>query len=95
MSIILSHSNEVGGTTILDDNTKIHWNEGGSETVVIYPDGRTERISPFTDHPILALPELKNNKGEHRQMTKLEEDEWSVAMYGVVDLRARAGGWGA
>ncbi len=81
MSKTLSHSNEVGGTTVMDDGTTVHWNESGSETVII-KDEQTTVVPPYGHHPIMDTPEIAEmNTTEHRAMTEAEEQEWEKQMY--------------
>ncbi len=89
MSVTLSHNNEVGGTTILDDGTVVHWSEGGSSSVIIHRNGRVERVLPYDAHPILTLPEIAGLKTtESRSMTEEEERQWEAQMGYQVDLES-------
>ena len=78
MSLTLTHSNETGGTTVLNDGTKVHWSQSGSNTVVIAPNGVKTVIPPYTDHEILQRPEIAENAtDEMRSMTADEEAVWA------------------
>jgi len=90
MSVILNHSDDVSGTTIFDDGTKMYWTEGrSSSAVVIFTNGR--RLEICLAHPendeerrLLAIEEEieVNGADEYRTMTSEEEEEWYVARYG-------------
>lgn len=76
MTTVLTHSDEASGTTILPDGTKLYWTEGWSDTVIRYPDGRTETVMPHEveDHPLIdAL--VSPDYDEMRVMTPVEEEE--------------------
>lgn len=73
----LTHSDECSGTSILDDGTKVFWSEGYSDTVVVYPDGKTERVwwEDRKRHPIVSSPAAMDIHEDCRQMTPDEEKE--------------------
>ncbi len=77
MPVTLVHSNTVSGTTIFDDNTKVYWTEGYSDTVVVCPDGRHVRFSAESNAPI--LDHLDQDGDQKRMMTDAEELEWATA----------------
>jgi len=73
----LCHSNESGGTTICDDGTRIFWNEGYSQSIVLYSDGRRETVEPeaVEQHPLSEA--IVNSLAPHmRMMTEAEEADW-------------------
>jgi len=81
MSITLIHSDGCSGTTITPDNTKVYWTEGRSEAVIVYANGKMERVPAQSDHPVLKSKEIHNVQTDHnREMTVAEEIEWQVAM---------------
>ena len=75
----LNHSDEISGTTIMEDGTKVHWTEGrSSEMAVIGPD-RT-RTWKRADDP--SNPDVMYDPSpgvEIRSMTEAEEAEWEAA----------------
>lgn len=84
MTAILSHSDEVSGTTVLDDGTRVYWTEGrSSDTVARLPDGQRLVLSCTSVHPLLAALDRLEQEGadEHRKMTPEEEHEWAQARY--------------
>lgn len=77
MSKVLTHSNEAGGITLLDNGIKLYWTEGHSDTIVVYPDGNREVVAPHEveDHPLvddIVCPDYD----EMRAMTPEEEAEY-------------------
>jgi hypothetical protein len=72
-----SHSDDVSGCYVLDDDTIVHWSEGrSSEIDVIRPDGHRERHSVGGAHPLrvfLAKAEEAGETGKWRSMTPIEE----------------------
>ncbi len=84
MVVMLCHSDEVSGTTILNDGTKVFWTEGHSDTVIKHPNGRVERLpASRQDHPLLSLPEItgESDVDERRPMSEDEEQEWEDEMH--------------
>ena len=75
----LNHSDEISGTTIMEDGTKVHWTEGrSSKMAVIGPDGtRTWRRADDINNPNVMYDPSPGV--EIRDMTKAEEAEWEAA----------------
>lgn len=83
MNKVLSHSDEVSGTSILPNDIKVYWTEGRSSVVVIlYPDGRKEKVKNGTleaaKHPVLKEMEKIEANGYDSidYMSEADEDEW-------------------
>jgi len=85
MTQILSHGNEVSGTTIFGDGTKVYWTEGrGSDIVVRHPHGKIETIETWNleqtpeQQAILREEQRIEEEGAdvNRTMTPGEEREW-------------------
>jgi hypothetical protein len=83
MSITLSHSDTVSGTTICEDGTKVYWTEGFSQAVIIRgDDGFREKVDANSNHPVLKRREIAEClTTASRGMTIAEEVEWQIAMY--------------
>lgn len=86
-SKILSHPDEVSGTTIFPDGTKCHWTEGRSSTCYfILPDGKKINCNAWginADTESAALLQKENEieemgAEEIRPMTVAEQIDWSV-----------------
>lgn len=75
--LMMTNRDEVSGTTIYDDGTKIFWAEGrSSDIVVINPAGARRRISAFDLHdPVIQALE-HDGEGAIRMATEMEEEEW-------------------
>lgn len=76
--LTLYHSDEVSGTTILSDGTKLYWTEGYSPVVIVYADGRIESVDPFgSKHPVIDVLLRIDEVGHEpsRLMTPQEEAE--------------------
>ena len=74
----LNHSDEVSGTTVMKDVTKVHWTEGRSSRMAIIDTGgaRIWRGVDEINNPYMMDP---SEGVEIRNMTEAEEAEWSVA----------------
>lgn len=84
MSILLLHSDEISGTTIMDDGTKVYWTEGHNPVTIVYNNGMIERVPPGRqnqeNHPVLRQPEIAAMQvNKNRMMTEAEEAEYDVA----------------
>lgn len=80
----LNHSDDVSGTVVMDDGTKVYWTEGrSSRMAIISPDGvRTwRRADDITNPDAVYTP---SPDVEIRSMTPTEEAEWE---------EARSAGW--
>lgn len=90
----LTHSNETGGTTIINNRgqtVKIHWDEGAGESIVEYPDGRTENIPTTIAHPLNdMLDRLFSQGGEMTAMSTDDEQNWE-SMRGMQENKRRRG----
>lgn len=81
MSMTLSHPDEVSGTTICNDGTKVYWTEGYSNAVIVHPNGTKENVHAWDVHPVLERPEVKEMATEsYRCMTEAEAEEWNAEM---------------
>lgn len=81
MSMTLSHSDGCSGTTIMSDGTKVYWTEGNSEAVIVYANGKMEKVPAQSNHQVLLSEEVYSvNTIHNREMTKAEEIEWEIAM---------------
>ena len=81
MTQMLSHGNEVSGTTIFDDGTKVYWTGGrGSDIVVRHPNGIIETIETTVLTSGKIMPEElrieEHGADVNRTMTPGEEREW-------------------
>ena len=83
--INLIHPDEVSGTSIWNDGTKVYWSEGRSSIAVFdLPDGRIIRIPSngypgITDEEMALLQKQSEFEAlglEQRAMTSAEESEW-------------------
>lgn len=77
----LVNSDEAGGTTILDDGTKVYWMEGGSaEMIIKNVDGTYEHTAcDDGDHPIIERLAETDGEAEESAATAEEEAEWQHA----------------
>ena len=85
---ILSHSDEVSGTTVFANGTKVYWTEGRSSNVVVrHPNGTLEsfhsggiRATSFQQAILDKENEIEENGADvRRDMTPAEEKEWEQA----------------
>lgn len=86
VAMTANHSDEVSGTSILNDGTKVFWSEGRSEHCqILYPDGRYEETAAYVpghfEHPVIVAI---NEAGRTRTMTLVEEHEWNLARNGML-----------
>lgn len=78
---ILTHPDEVSGTSVFSDGIKIFWTEGYSNCVVLYPDGKQETVDYYNSkHPMMVKErEFENsNNRDQRDMNRAELDEWEL-----------------
>lgn len=85
MSILLLHSDEISGTTILDNGTKVYWTEGHNPVTIVYSNGTIERVPPGRyhqeKHPVLSVPEIAAMQvTTSRKMTEAEEAEYDITI---------------
>lgn len=83
---ILTHPDEVSGTTILSDGVKIYWTEGrSSRMMVVKPDGSkmwapVNGGSPEQQAYFDREQQVEEDGADiHREMTPAEEKEWDTA----------------
>jgi hypothetical protein len=102
MTQMLSHGNEVSGTTIFGDGTRVYWNEGrGADLVVIYPDGKIETIETWNleqtpeQQAILREEQRIEEEGAdiNRMMTAEEEAEWEMIYHYTEDTTGGNDWW--
>lgn len=78
---VLSHSDSVSGTTIMEDGRRAHWTEGRSSQVVIaegFGGGVIDRQdAAHMDEELAAA--LDNPPAAGRMMTEAEERDWQIA----------------
>jgi hypothetical protein len=79
--MLLSHSDEISGTTVLNNGTKIHWCESGSVSVIVKPNGDRVLIEPYSEHPYQQeIDDSLCDASASRPMTPEEEAEHEAEM---------------
>jgi hypothetical protein len=77
-TLVLSHSDEVSGTTIYSNGAKSYWGDGrSSEVVIIAADGTQTSISAG-QMPDWMYEAESEGPTHSRAMTPAEEAEWEA-----------------